>query len=109
MSIQIDLSNVYKKLSDTSIDAGRRAFANQALIDTNENFVPRREGNLRQFTGISTDGTSIFWYSVYARKHFYAPGTWNYTTPGTGPRWTEKGKGIFISDWVDAFVKGARW
>ncbi|UDM79599.1 minor capsid protein [Vagococcus fluvialis] len=112
MAIEIDLSKVYQKLSDSNMQAGRVAMANQILTDTNENFVPMRDGNLRDFVGIAIDGSSIFWYSVYAKAQYYGTNGKavfsNYTTPGTGPRWDEKAKGVFISDWVDAFVKGAK-
>lgn len=108
MAIDIDLSKVYEKLSDSNIESGQRALANQALVDMNENFVPKRDGNLRDFVGLSVDGSTIFWYSVYARKHYYTDFSPNYTTPGTGPYWDMKAKGIFMSDWIDAFVKGAK-
>lgn len=112
MSIEIDLSKVYEKLSDSSMKAGQRAVANQALMDINENFVPMRDGHLRDFVGIEMDGSSIFWYSVYAKAQYYGTNGKaifsNYTTPGTGPYWDMKAKGVFMSDWVNAFVRGAK-
>ncbi|MFW7409164.1 minor capsid protein [Vagococcus fluvialis] len=112
MSINIDLRGVYQKLSDSNIQAGRRAFANQAHVDMNENFVPMLDGNLRQFSNIGPDGTTIHWNSVYASAQYYGTNGKavfsKYRTPGTGPRWDEKAKGVFMSDWIDAFMKGAK-
>ena len=112
MAIEINLSKVYQKLSDSNMQAGRVAMANQILVDTNENFVPMLNGDLRNFVGIAIDGSSIFWYSVYAKAQYYGTNGKaifsNYTTPGTGPKKKKKAKGVFISDWVDAFVKGAK-
>ena len=70
-----------------------------------------RDGWLRNSAILTFDGTEIIWNSVYAAAQYYG-GTKNatfsnYTTPGTGPRWDEKAKGIFMSDWVKAFTRGA--
>lgn len=107
LSVKIDLTGVQKKLSQEAFDRGRFLMANKSLADMNENFVPEKDGDLRQSGQVSADGKQLIWYSPYARRHFYAPGGWNYTTPGTGPRWDEKAKGIFLSDWVETFKKGA--
>lgn len=105
--IKVDLKGVRAKLSEKNFERGQFVMANQMLTDMNENFVPMREGDLRMASGVEPDGSSIFWNSVYARRQFYAPGGWNYTTPGTGPRWDLKARSIFMSDWLDAFKKGA--
>lgn len=107
VSVKIDLSGARKKLSPEAFDRGRYLMANKALTDMNENFVPEKDGNLRQSGQVSADGKQLVWYSPYARRHFYAPGGWKYTTPGTGPRWDLKAEGIFMSDWLDTFSKGA--
>lgn len=104
--IDIDLSGAYKKLSQSAVISGQRAVANQAMVDMNQ-FVPKKEANLRQTTSINMDGSAINYHMKYARRHFYAPGGWKYTTPGTGPRWDLKAKGIFMNEWVKAFTKGA--
>lgn len=106
--VDIDLGGVFRKLSPSAVQAGKRAVANQAMADMNQ-FVPFKEGNLRQATSINMDGSAINYHMKYARRHFYAPGDWKYTTPGTGPRWDLKAKGMFINEWVDAFMKGANW
>ena len=107
ISVKIDLSGVKKKISQQAFDRGQYMMANKMLSDMNENFVPERDGNLRQSGQVSADGKQLVWNSVYARRHYYAPGNWKYTTPGTGPRWDEKAKGIFMSTWIDTFMKGA--
>lgn len=105
--IEIDLSGVYQKLSDKNMLAGQRELANVALSSMNENFVPMRDGWLRNSATVAIDGTSLIWNTPYAMRHYYAPGNWNYTTPGTGPRWDEKAKGIFMHEWLQAFTRGA--
>ena len=107
MAIKIDLDGVFDKLSDGNIKSGQFNMAQRMHATMNENFVPMRDGNLRALSNVSPDGKAINWNSVYARRHYYAPGTWDYTTPGTGPKWDEKAKGVFMSDWIEAFKKGA--
>lgn len=107
--ISVDLSGVYRKLSTTQAETGRYNMAQTAHRDMNENFVPLREGNLRMQSTVSANGKQIIWNSVYARRHYYATGNWNYTTAGTGPRWDEKAKGVFMSRWLEAFKRGAEW
>lgn len=105
--VKVDLSGVMNKLSGANIERGQFNMASRMHSTINENFVPEKDGDLRTMSNVVPDGSSIEWISVYARKHYYAPGNWNYTTPGTGPRWDQKAKSIFMSDWVEAFVKGA--
>lgn len=108
VKVDINLNGAYRKLSAQAMTQGRRAVANQALADMNQ-FVPMKEGILRMTGTIDLDATAVNYNTPYARRHFYAPGGWNYTTPGTGPRWDLKAKGMFMSDWVEAFKKGAGW
>lgn len=107
VKIDIDLSGAYKKLNSQSVNRGRYAVANQALADMNQ-FVPKDEGTLRTATSIDLDGTNINYNMPYAARMFYMP-MYNYTTPGTGPRWDIKAKRMFMSDWINAFTKGAGW
>jgi len=107
VKIDIDLSGAYKKLNSQSVNRGRYAVANQALADMNQ-FVPKDEGTLRTATSIDLDGSNINYNMPYAARMFYMP-MYNYTTPGTGPRWDVKAKRMFMSDWVNAFKKGAGW
>ena len=103
--IDIDLSKAYKKLSRSAVITGQRAVANQAMADMNQ-FVPMKEGNLRQATSINMDGSSVNYHMKYAHRLFHNQFS-NYTTRFTGPRWDLKAKGMFMSDWVKAFTKGA--
>lgn len=107
VQISINLSGVRKKLSTGNVDKGRYALANQALADMNQ-FVPADEFILRQTATIDIDGTGINYNQPYAARMFYMM-MYNYTTPGTGPRWDNKAKGMFMSDWINAFMKGAGW
>ena len=115
MGITVDLSGVYKKISNKNMMAGQRAVANQALVDMNENFVPKRDGHLRDSATISMDGSKITWNAPYAGPMYRGiitnkSGSYpihNWTTPGTGAYWDQRAKGVFMSDWVQAFKKGA--
>ena len=106
--VDIDLGGVYSKLSPQAVTSGKRMLAGQAMADMNQ-YVPAKSHVLRLSVSIGIDGSSIHYNTPYARRHFYAPGDWNYTTPGTGPRWDEKAKGIHMSDWEKAFRNGANW
>lgn len=105
ISVDIDFSGVENKFSDRNIQRGRYALGNQMLSDMNQ-FVPRQEGNLRTAVSMSLDATEIHYNMPYAEKQFTTHFS-NYTTPGTGPRWDEKAKGMYMSAWVKAFTKGA--
>ncbi|MGM0282839.1 MULTISPECIES: minor capsid protein [unclassified Enterococcus] len=105
--IKVDLSGVRKKLSTENFERGQFNMASRMHSTMNENFVPEKDGDLRKMSNVAPDGSQIEWISVYARRQFYAPGGWNYTTPGTGPRWDLKAEPIFMSDWIKAFKKGA--
>ena len=105
--ISIDLGGAKRKMSPQAQLRGQRVLANQAMADMNQ-FVPMDEGILRQTATIDIDGTAINYNMPYAAEMFYMP-KYNYTTPGTGPRWDMKAKRIFMSDWIKAFAKGAIW
>lgn len=107
VKVSIDLSGVRKKLDANSLERGRYALANQAHADMDQ-FVPKSSGggSLRTASNVTREG-SVIYNMPYARKQFYAPGGWNYSTPGTGPRWDLKAKSLFLSDWIYAFTKGA--
>ncbi|GAE32445.1 minor capsid protein [Alkalihalobacillus hemicellulosilyticus] len=107
MRLDINLQGARRKLSDQAVIRGRRASANQAAADMNP-FIPFKEGPLRQQMTVASDGSSINYHAKYAGVLFYMQ-MYNYTTPGTGPRWDMKAKPIFISDWINAFKRGAGW
>ena len=106
VSVKVDLGGVTRKLSQANLNRGQYAMANQMLSDMNQ-FVPKKESSLRTTGHVSDGGSEIIWNTSYARKHFYAPGNWKYTTPGTGPRWDLKAKTIYMNDWTKAFKGGA--
>lgn len=107
VSVDIKLDGPKKKLSQQNVQQGQYAMSNQALADMNQ-FVPMDQGILRNTGSLGIDGKSVSWHTPYAKRKFYEP-MYNYTTPGTGPRWDIKAKRIFIKDWVNAFQKGAGW
>lgn len=77
----------------------------QGVVRDSAPFVPRLEGSLRQTAETESDyvsGKVIYGNrSVpYAAAHYYAPGNWNYTTPGTGPRWFEKAQAKHMKQWL---------
>ena len=114
VQVNVNLSGAKTKLSSGAVTRGRRALANQALADMNQ-FVPMDEGILRMTATININGSAVNYNTPYARAQFYGKvgkgghTVRNYTTPGTGPRWDLKAKRIFMSDWLDAFQKGAGW
>lgn len=107
VNVKINLDGARRKLSDAAVKQGRYALANQALADMNQ-FVPFHEGTLRQTATIDIDGGGINYNTPYAANLFYMY-KYNYTTPGTGPRWDLKAKGAFMHTWIEAFTKGADW
>lgn len=107
IKVKVDLRGVTKKLSAANFKRGQFAMANQALDDMNI-FVPRREGDLQNSAHIDSSGGFVVWEMPYANRQFRGIGIHNYTTPGTGPRWDLKAKGMFLNSWVDTFKKGAK-
>ncbi|WP_203334357.1 minor capsid protein [Planococcus beigongshangi] len=105
--VTINLEPAKAKLSEARIRRGRYALANQAIGDMNP-LVPMKEGILRMEAHIDSDGSGINYTAPYASNLFYMAKR-NYTTPGTGPRWDLKAKNMFMSNWIDAFVRGADW
>ena len=105
--ITVDLDGVYEKISEGNMRRGQFNMASRMLATMNENFVPLRDGDLRSNSSISADGKQLIWTVPYARKHYYTDFSPNYTTPGTGPHWDQKAKGVFLSEWIEAFKKGA--
>lgn len=105
--VDINLSVAKRKMSQKSVKSGQYGLANQALADMNP-FVPMQEGILRMTGTIDVDGGGINYNVPYAARMFYMP-MYNYTTPGTGPRWDNKASAIHMKDWLNAFIKGAQW
>jgi len=110
VEVKVDISGVKRKLSEQNMLTGRRAMANQMLADMHQ-FVPKKDGTLRGTAMIGINGESLIWNTPYAKAQFYGTNgraTFShYSEPGTGKRWDLKAKSMFMSDWVDAFLKGA--
>lgn len=114
VKISVELDRAKMKLSDGNIRRGRFALANQALADMNQ-YVPMDEGHLRLTATIDIDGSAVNYNTPYAKAQYYGYRETkdgkvffrNYTTPGTGPKWDEKAKGIHMKEWEKAFLKGA--
>lgn len=104
VKVTAELGGVKRKLSRQNLDRGSYAVANQAMTDMNP-FVPMQEGNLRQSAHI-VNKTQIAYEMPYARAKFYKPSS-HPSTPGTGPRWDLKAKGLYIKDWEKAFLQGS--
>lgn len=107
VQVSVNLTGAKKKLSHENVRRGRYAAANQMLADMNQ-FVPMREGILRGTGHTTSNADALIWNTPYAARLFYIY-MYNYTTPGTGPRWDMRAKGMFMSDWLMAFKKGAGW
>src|SRR5699024_173170 len=105
VQIKVDLSGAQAKLSQQAHQRGQFAMANQMMADMNQ-FVPMKEGILRMTATVDIDGSAINYNTPYASRLFYYQMV-NYTTPGTGPRCDNKAKGMFMSDWINAYLKGA--
>lgn len=106
ISIKVDLERINKKFGPNAKKVAEYAIANQAMLDM-ERFVPLRGGDLRGSSHVS--GNQIIYNTVYARAQFYGS-SYNkhrsfkfskYTTPGTGPRWDLKAKGMYGDKWAD--------
>lgn len=107
VQININLDGAKRKLSQQSVQRGQYALSNQALADMNP-FVPMKEGIARGTGHVVGTGESVVWNTPYIARLFYMP-MYNYTTPGTGPRWDNKASAIHMKDWINAFIKGAQW
>ena len=88
------------------------AIAQSAARDS-EPLVPRLTGDLRQTAEVNSiyDEGKLIWGDAsvpYARPHYYAPGDWNYTTPGTGPEWFEKAKQKHLDQWIKEGEQAAK-
>lgn len=110
INVKVDLTNIEKKLSPQAIKRGRIALSNQILIDS-EPFVPLGStGALRASGHGNPDGSKVIWNTVYARAHFYGTNgivTFRfYSTPGTGPDWTETAEYVNSNKWERVVMKG---
>ncbi|MFD1411516.1 minor capsid protein [Lapidilactobacillus gannanensis] len=106
LGVKVDSSRLMRKLNPVAFKRGRFALATQASADMNQ-FVPMKEGYLRKSNIIPRDGSYIEYTMPYSSRMFYGDPGWQYTTPGTGPRWDNVAKARYMGNWKRAFVKGA--
>lgn len=105
--MKINDAGLRRKISAQAFQRGMVVLANQAAADMNH-FVPYKNGHLSGSSNIASDGSQIQWRSPYAHYQWVGGIGWHYTTPGTGPKWDERAKGMYMSKWQHAFVKGAQ-
>lgn len=107
----MDLSGVERK-GEAAAKAFVAAYALAARDDSNRK-APFQTGALRQSGTVRQRDKSatVEWGGGavrYAAVHYYAPGYWDYTTPGTGPRWFDKAKAQRGAAWLAAGSKAVR-
>ena len=99
----VDLGRAMQK-ADLMETAAVTAIA-QGVVRDSEPFIPKREGFLRQTGETESDYESgkVRYGNAsvpYAAPQYNAPGGWNYTTPGTGPRWFDEAQAIHMKQWL---------
>lgn len=107
VNVKYNIDPIKKKFDESNLRRGRYALANQMLADMDQ-FVPRKEGDLRTAVSISLDGRKIYYHMPYANKMFRKRAR-NYTTPGTGPRWDRRAADKYGFNWGEVFAKGAEF
>lgn len=95
--IRSDLAGVEVRVAQL-VERGQYALVNQVYADSNL-YAPLLSAQLRNESQVSFDNKSITWNVPYARRQYYNQFS-NYTTPGTGPKWGDKAKGIHLQDWI---------
>mgnify|MGYP001954169296 CR=1 FL=1 len=104
VNVKKDLKGITKRVKRMT-ELGQYALVNQVHQDSN-NYAPKRSGDMRIQSYVTHDNKQVVWNAHYARRQYYAPGDWKYTTPGTGPKWDQKAKSIHGKQW-EKIVKKA--
>lgn len=114
INVKVNLDGFRRKFSGENLRRGRLAMANDAQ-QAMEKYVPKRSGDLRKYSVVEHDGTSILYTQPYARAQFYGlingHPVKNYSTPGTSKRWDLRLKGN-TQDMAlvkKAFLDGCKW
>lgn len=111
LKVSVDLDGFMEHTSLDNVKRGQYALVNQAMSDM-EQFVPKRQNNLRDSVAATDDGSQITYAMPYAKAQFYGMihdyPVHTYSTPGTGKRWDLKGKSMFMDSWVKAFAEGMK-
>ena len=110
VNVDIQMEEAYKYFSESNLALAQFALANQALADMNQ-YVPRREGDLQTSGHVASNKEQLIWDTPYASSQYRGGNTKatfrHYTTPGTGPYWDKVARANHMSDWKQAWVKGA--
>jgi Minor capsid. len=101
-----DLKGVRDRIKQMT-KLGQYALVNQVHQDSNR-YAPKLTGDMRNQSSVTLDGKQIIWHTPYARRQYYAPGGWKYTTPGTGPKWDQKAKSIHGKEWEKIVEKAMK-
>lgn len=102
----VDLGRAMQK-ADLMETAAVTAIA-QGVVRDSEPFVPMsadQKYHLRETAEIESGyGSGKVRYGnasvPYAAPQYNAPGGWNYTTPGTGPRWFDEAQAMHMKQWL---------
>ena len=97
LNVRVNFAGIERRL-ERNVERGKFILASQVLADTN-NYVPELSGDLKRYANISNDNESITWTQPYARFQYYAQGNFNYTKPGTGPRWVDVAMSRHVDSW----------
>lgn len=119
MRVKVDDSRAVGKVADGArVSAAKAAVVaridrdTKPLIPMMRNGIVKGRGKIKLVTtagairrkidlSAAKDGT-IRWYSKVARNQYYGKSGWNYTTPGTGPRWVERAMAVHKPEWEKA-------
>ena len=108
IKVQYDLTPLEKKFGPGNVMLARNAVANQVLKDS-EKYIPSDGKGYLRASGHASNG-SVAWNTVYARAQFFGSNGIvrfkNYTTPGTGSKWSEKASDVYMDRWEEVAKKG---
>lgn len=104
--IDMDLTRIQPRLNRMS-EKGQMILASQVHADANM-YAPRLSGDLRSQSMRVNNDKQIQWSVPYARYQWDGKPGWNYTTPGTGPRWGDVAKERHLMSWI-AITNRTMW
>lgn len=106
VNVKVQTKGVKKRVGQM-VDRGQYALANQVHADSNL-YAPKKTGDMRIQSYVTNDNKQVIWNAPYARRQYYAPNGWKYTTPGTGPKWDQKAKAIHGRQWRNIVEKAMK-
>lgn len=113
LKVNVDLAQFNERTSPANIKKAQYALMNEAMKNM-EQFVPLKQGPLRDSVHETADGNQIAYNKPYAKAQFYGiinghpVNPENYSTPGTTKRWDLKAKSMFMNNWVKVFKEGLK-